>query len=70
MFTRFFKSEDGVATVDWVALSAGVLILAIAVLYGIMGTGAASTATSVNKTLITAGTAIDPGPAPGQADFN
>lgn len=31
MIKSFFKSEDGAVTVDWVVLTAGVVLLAVAV---------------------------------------
>ena len=69
MLREFILSEDGAASVDWVALTGGIMLLAFAVIYGIYSTGASSTSKSVNATLVTAGTAVNVGPAPSQSTF-
>ena len=63
---RFLRDDDGAVTIDWVALTSGVLLLGIMVVYAIFNNGVSSLVNSINSNLAGVGLA-DPGPAP---DFN
>ena len=65
---RFASNEDGAITIDWVALTAGMLLLGITLVYAIFTFGVGSTSGSINSNL-SAITIVDPGPAPGQDAF-
>lgn len=62
-FKRFFADEQGAATVDWVALTAGVLLAGIMVVYAIFNNGVSSLVVDVNDTLATTSIAVDIGTA-------
>jgi len=68
MFNKFLRDEAGAVTIDWVALTAGILLLGIAVVYGIFNTGVSTLATSINTNLSTA-VDVDTGDAPTQTSF-
>ena len=53
-FKNFLKDEAGAVTIDWVALTAGILLLGIAVVYGIFNTGVSDLVTDINSTLMSA----------------
>ena len=61
---QFFRDERGAVTVDWVALTAGILILGIAVVYAIFDQGATPAVAGVNDTLDKAGADTIIGPTP------
>ena len=66
MLGKFLGDETGAVTIDWVALTAGILLLGIAVVYGIFEGGVSSLTTSINSNLSTAvnvPTGIDTPPA-------
>lgn len=69
MLNKFWNDEAGAVTIDWVALTAGILLLGIAVVYGIFNTGVSTLATSINDNLGTAVT-VSTGDAPDQDSFN
>ena len=69
MLKKFLNDEAGAVTIDWVALTAGILLLGIAVVYGIFNTGVSNLATSINSNLST-GVSVNPGTAPTQGDFS
>ena len=48
--TRFISDDDGVVTIDWVALTAGILLLGIMVVYAIVNNGVSSLVSNVNST--------------------
>jgi hypothetical protein len=54
MLGKFLRDETGAVTIDWVALTAGILLLGIAVVYGIFEGGVAQLAGSINENLSTA----------------
>jgi len=56
-FTKFLSDDAGAVTIDWVALTAGILLLGIMVVYAIFNNGVASLVDNVNSTL--SGIAID-----------
>ncbi len=51
MLRKFLLDDKGAVTIDWVALTAGILLLGIAVVYGIFEGGVSSLATSINSNL-------------------
>ena len=63
MFTKFLRDEDGAITIDWVALTAGILLLGIAVVYAIFNQGVQPLINSVNSNLATA-VSVNVGTAP------
>ena len=69
-FTNFLNDESGAVTIDWVALTAGILLLGIALVYGIFNTGVSQLATKINSNLVSAGTGVDTGSAPSQTTFS
>ena len=58
MFTNFLRDESGAVTIDWVALTAGILLLGIAVVMGVFNSGVQPLVSSINTNLAgaTAGT--------------
>ncbi len=50
-FTKFLSDDAGAVTIDWVALTAGVLLLGIMVVYAIFNNGVSSLVSNVNSTL-------------------
>ncbi len=61
MFANFLLNDVGAVTIDWVALTAGVLLLGIMVVYAIFNNGVSSLVSSVNSTLKDHGTGVNPG---------
>ena len=57
-FLNFLRDESGAVTIDWVALTAGILLLGITLVYAIFNNGVGSLATNINSNLTAAG-AID-----------
>lgn len=64
IFTMFLRDEDGAVTIDWVALTAGILLLGIAVVWAIFRDGVEPLVGTINTNLATAGAGVDPGTAP------
>lgn len=56
-FANFLSDDAGAVTIDWVALTAGILLLGIMVVYAIFNGGVASLVSSINSTL--SGVAVD-----------
>ena len=50
-FTMFLSDDAGAVTIDWVALTAGILLLGIMVVYAIFNNGVSSLVSNVNSTL-------------------
>ena len=50
-FTKFFRDDTGAVTIDWVALTAGILLLGIMVVYAIFNQGVAGIVVSINSSL-------------------
>lgn len=48
---KFWADEDGAVTIDWVALTAGILLLGIAVVYAIFNGGVTDLVGSINSAL-------------------
>lgn len=63
MLNNFLRDESGAVTIDWVALTAGILLLGIAVVYAIFNQGVSPLVNSINSNLSTAVT-VNIGPAP------
>ncbi len=62
-FTKFLNDESGAVTIDWVALTAGILLLGIAVVYAIFRDGVSPLVDSINSNLSTA-VSVNVGDAP------
>jgi len=61
---RCFRSDDtGAVTIDWVALTSGMLLLGIMVVYSVFNVGVSSLVGDINNTL-SAVQIADPGSAP------
>ncbi len=50
-FTKFLSDDAGAVTIDWVALTAGILLLGIMVVSAIFNNGVAGLVVSINETL-------------------
>lgn len=51
MLGKFLRDDAGAVTIDWVALTAGILLLGIAVVYGVFQGGVQPLTESINKNL-------------------
>ena len=60
-FTKFLSDDAGAVTIDWVALTAGILLLGIMVVYAIFNNGVSSLVSNVNSTLSGITTSVDVG---------
>ncbi len=63
--TKFLSDDAGAVTIDWVALTAGILLLGIMVVYAIFNNGVAGLVNSINSTLAGVSTEVDLGTAMG-----
>ena len=52
-FDEFLTSDDGGVTVDWVGLTAGVLILGVAVIYAVFDNGVSPQVSEINDVMAT-----------------
>lgn len=68
-FFNFLRDESGAVTIDWVALTAGILLLGITLVYAIFNNGVGSLATNINSNLTAAGANVNTGDAPSQGTF-
>jgi len=50
-FTKFLSDDAGAVTIDWVALTAGILLLGIITVYTIFNGGVNSLVSNINSTL-------------------
>ncbi len=50
-FTEFFSDDAGAVTIDWITLTAGILLLGIMVVYAIYNGGLSNLTPNVNATL-------------------
>ena len=57
----YLRDDVGAITVDWVALTAGVLLLGLMVVYAIFNNGVSSLVSSVNSTLENQLAGVTPG---------
>jgi hypothetical protein len=60
-FTKFLSDDAGAVTIDWVALTAGVLLLGIMVVYAIFNQGVSKLVSNVNSTLTNVSTGVNIG---------
>ena len=60
-FTKFLSDDAGAVTIDWVALTAGILLLGIMVVYAIFNGGVNDLVTNINETLSGIDTSINIG---------
>ena len=67
IFTKFLSDDAGAVTIDWVALTAGILLLGIMVVYAIFNNGVAGLVSNVNSTLASVATDVTTGAAPTQS---
>ncbi len=51
IFAQFIRDEAGAVTIDWVALTAGILLLGIAVVYAIFRQGVSQVVADINTEL-------------------
>ena len=58
MIKSFLHDETGAVTIDWVALTAGILLLGIAVVFSIFSNGVTPLVQSINEQLSAAGAGI------------
>jgi len=63
-FTKFLSDDAGAVTIDWVALTAGILLLGIMVVYAIFNGGVSSLVTNINSTLKNVTVSINTGTQP------
>ena len=63
-FAKFLNDEAGAVTIDWVALTAGILLLGIMVVYAIFNNGVSPLVSKVNNTLSNVTVDVDTGSAP------
>ena len=68
-FFNFLRDESGAVTIDWVALTAGILLLGITLVYAIFNNGVGSLATNINSNLSAAGANVSTGNPPSQGTF-
>ncbi len=64
-YGEFFRDDTGAVTIDWVALTAGILLLGIMVVYAIFNGGVAGLVGSINDTLASVTTDVNLGNAMG-----
>ena len=50
-FTEFFSDDVGAVTIDWITLTAGILVLGIMVVYAIFNFGLPKLVPNVNEAL-------------------
>ncbi len=60
-FTKFLSDDAGAVTIDWVALTAGILLLGIMVVYAIFNNGVSVLVSNVNSTLTGVSTNVNIG---------
>ncbi len=59
----FLTDDAGTVTIDWVALTSGILLLGIMVVYGLFNSGVSELTSTVSETLETTFQDVDPGTA-------
>ncbi|MDX1487715.1 MAG: hypothetical protein R3268_05905 [Acidiferrobacterales bacterium] len=69
-FSQFLSDDTGAVTIDWVALTAGVLLLGIVVVYAIFNQGVAPLVNEINSTLADVTVDISKGDGLDCSDFN
>jgi hypothetical protein len=68
MIGKFLFNDDGAVTIDWVSLTAGILLLGIAVVYGVYQGGVLPLTGSINGNLAGAGDNVPTSVAAGPTD--
>jgi len=63
-FHGFLRDESGAVTIDWVSLTAAILLLGIMVVYSIFNGGVSSLVSNINESLSSASTGANTGDAP------
>ena len=63
-FVRFIGDESGALTIDWVALSAGILLAGLVAVFAIYLNGASPAVVDMNTTLSGLNSDINPGSPP------
>lgn len=66
-FKQFLRDDAGAVTIDWVALTAGILLLGIALVFGIFNQGVVPLADRIGSSLATAATDVN---IPNAPDFS
>ena len=66
---RFLRNERGAISIDWVGLTAGILLLGMAVVYALFNNGVANTAQNINSEMNDAGRVINLQPRPDPSTF-
>lgn len=51
MISKFLRDDAGAVTIDWVTLTAGILLLGVAVVYGVFQGGVMPLTSSINENL-------------------
>lgn len=69
MLKKFVDDTSGAVTIDWVALTAGILLLGMTLVYAIFNNGVGDLAKSINSAMSAVDPAIDTGDRPGQSSF-
>ncbi len=69
IYGEFLRDETGAVTIDWVAITAGILLLGIMVVYAIFTDGVDSLVGNINDTLTGLTTDIDVGITPAFYDM-
>ena len=64
IYREFFRDDTGAVTIDWVALTAGVLLLGIMVVYAIFNNGVAVLVNKINSSLTNVDLVADVGLTP------
>ncbi len=68
IYGEFFRDDTGAVTIDWVALTSGILVLGIIVVYAIYNNGVVTLVGGINDTLDNI-SAVDTGIAPALYDM-
>ena len=63
-FAKFLNDEAGAVTIDWVALTAGILLLGIMVVYAIFNNGVSPLVSNINDTLSSVTVDVSTGSTP------
>ena len=61
---KLLKDDAGAVTIDWVALTAGILLLGIMVVYAIFNNGVSPLVDQINAALSSATTGVNTGSPP------
>ena len=60
--SRFVRDDSGAITIDWVGLSAGIVLAGMVAIFAIFGNGVSVMTANVNSGLTTLVSDLDPGP--------